>query len=570
MDSSLQNNLKEKYLQINSENIEENEEHSNKGKYKKKNIFPNFLLKLYNILENDECKDIIQWGENGKYFVVKNIHDFTEKILPKYFKHNNYSSFIRQLNMYDFHKKKSNQNEHLFHHKNFIKGQKDLMKEIKRKSNKKDENMPITSNLLDNIKYTDLVKYSCKNALKDINININNRKSSLSLDEDDSLNKSVHSLIESNKRPYLPYGKYASNLCSMNNEKYLANGLLNCINNVNSNINIDMPIKNSDKKITKQNLNNLLNQLSNKIMVNNQMEKNLEMKMEILSKQNEEFIQKNQKLLDEILSKKDYNKKLEAVICFILDMIMTKPKIKNYPELEHIFLSNDSNKKLKVGNNSLNFNIINNSSPEINILPKNDYKQINGDLEPFQTFLNTYLEKSNKAGLLVEKENNSSSLNSVNSLKTNLICSKDEKDNLFSNSLICKKRKRSNSLNSLLSNLSNGTKIVYSENKNKKKFESDEKLEKIEEKKLDNESFENSDNNIINNIEYNENESNDSFFSLNKSKNLFDLDLIQEENKSDIIDVNKDILNNSQDYLNDVYNRSNIIKDLDVFSDINI
>ena len=568
MDSSLQNNLKEKYLQLINENIEENEEHSNKGKYKKKNIFPNFLLKLYNILENDECKDIIQWGENGKYFVVKNIHDFTEKILPKYFKHSNYSSFIRQLNMYDFHKKKSNQNEHLFHHKNFIKGQKDLMKEIKRKSNKKDENVPIASNPLDNIAYTDLVKYSCKNALKDINININKRKSSLSLDEDDSLNKSMHSLFESNKRPYLPYGKYVSNICCKNNEKYLANGLLNCINNVNSNINIGIPIKNSDKKITKQNLNNLLNQLNNEIMVNNQMEKNLEMKMEILSKQNEEFIQKNQKMLDDILSKKDYNKKLEAVICFILDIIMTKPKIKNYPELENIFLSNDSNKKLKSGNNRLNFNIFNNSSPEINILPKNDYKQINGDLEPFQTFLNRYLEKSNKTGLLGEKENNISSLNNANSLKTNLICCKDEKDNLFSNSLICKKRKRSNSLNSLLSDLSNGTKIVYSENKNKKNFESNEKLEKIEEKKLENESFDNSDNSIINNIEYNENE-NDSFFSSNKSKNLFDLDLTQEENKTDIIDINKDILNNSQEYFNDVYNRSNIIKDNDVFSDIN-
>jgi hypothetical protein len=95
-----------------------------------------------------------------------------------------------------------------------------------------------------------------------------------------------------------------------------------------------------------------------------------------------------------------------------------------------------------------------------------------------------------------------------------------------------------------------------------------EKKEKIEEKKLENESFDNSDNSIFNNIEYNENE-NDSFFSLNKSKNLFDLDLTQEENKKDIIDINKDILNNSQEYFNDVYNRSNIIKDNDVFSDIN-
>jgi hypothetical protein len=91
---------------------------------------------------------------------------------------------------------------------------------------------------------------------------------------------------------------------------------------------------------------------------------------------------------------------------------------------------------------------------------------------------------------------------------------------------------------------------------------------KLKKKKLENESFDNSDNSIFNNIEYNENE-NDSFFSLNKSKNLFDLDLTQEENKKDIIDINKDILNNSQEYFNDVYNRSNIIKDNDVFSDIN-
>ena len=38
--------------------------------------------------------------------------------------------------MYDFHKKKSRQNEHIFHHKNFIKNQKELMKLIKRKSKK--------------------------------------------------------------------------------------------------------------------------------------------------------------------------------------------------------------------------------------------------------------------------------------------------------------------------------------------------------------------------------------------------------------------------------------------------
>ena len=106
MDSNNKNNnsLKTKNDIIES-NIE-NEEQFHSEKYKKKSECPNFLLKLYQILENEQYKDIISWGEDGTYFIVKNLHDFTENILPKYYKHNNYSSFIRQLNMYDFHKKK--------------------------------------------------------------------------------------------------------------------------------------------------------------------------------------------------------------------------------------------------------------------------------------------------------------------------------------------------------------------------------------------------------------------------------------------------------------------------------
>ena len=127
---------------LNKDNKEENKvetqkkDNFQKDKYKKKGEYPNFLLKLYQILDNESYKDIIHWTEDGKYFIISNLHDFTEMILPKYYKHNNYSSFIRQLNMYDFHKKKSGQNEHVFHHQNFIRNRKDLLKLIKRKSKK--------------------------------------------------------------------------------------------------------------------------------------------------------------------------------------------------------------------------------------------------------------------------------------------------------------------------------------------------------------------------------------------------------------------------------------------------
>lgn len=77
------------------ESIEINE---NEGsRLSKKLIMPNFLLKLYQILETNEYRDVIEWGENGKFFVVKNLNEFTDKVCPKFFKHNNFSSFVRQV-----------------------------------------------------------------------------------------------------------------------------------------------------------------------------------------------------------------------------------------------------------------------------------------------------------------------------------------------------------------------------------------------------------------------------------------------------------------------------------------
>lgn len=60
---------------------------------------PNFLLKLYNILDTQEYADIIQWDPTGKMVIMKKINEFTERILPLYFKHNNYSSFVRQVSI---------------------------------------------------------------------------------------------------------------------------------------------------------------------------------------------------------------------------------------------------------------------------------------------------------------------------------------------------------------------------------------------------------------------------------------------------------------------------------------
>ena len=65
---------------------------------------PLFLLKLVDLLDNSDNKQYVQWSANGKSFIVLNQEGFSKNVLPKYFKHNQLSSFTRQLNLYGFRK----------------------------------------------------------------------------------------------------------------------------------------------------------------------------------------------------------------------------------------------------------------------------------------------------------------------------------------------------------------------------------------------------------------------------------------------------------------------------------
>jgi len=95
---------------------------------------PAFLQKTYDFLDVPEYNNLICWNKEGNAFIVKNISGFADEVLPKYFKHNNFASFVRQLNMYDFHKIRHEDNENEFRHKFFKRGQRNLLSQIKRKS----------------------------------------------------------------------------------------------------------------------------------------------------------------------------------------------------------------------------------------------------------------------------------------------------------------------------------------------------------------------------------------------------------------------------------------------------
>lgn len=95
---------------------------------------PCFIRKTYKILEDPRCSDVISWTEEGNAIIIKNPVEFAQTILPVNFKHNNLNSFIRQLNMYDFHKKKTPDGEHVYYHDLFQRGKKYLLKNIRRKN----------------------------------------------------------------------------------------------------------------------------------------------------------------------------------------------------------------------------------------------------------------------------------------------------------------------------------------------------------------------------------------------------------------------------------------------------
>ncbi|KAI7887027.1 hypothetical protein K492DRAFT_121781 [Lichtheimia hyalospora FSU 10163] len=108
-----------------------------------------FVHKLYSLVNDPRYQHLIEWDCSGLSFLVRNVMEFSREVLPKHFKHSNFSSFIRQLNMqyshrYGFCKVNKSPRGHRslvderqvweFSHSSFIRGRPELVDSIRRKT----------------------------------------------------------------------------------------------------------------------------------------------------------------------------------------------------------------------------------------------------------------------------------------------------------------------------------------------------------------------------------------------------------------------------------------------------
>jgi len=115
---------------------------------------PIFLRKTYHMI--DTCDPSIATWSKDVSFVVKDPERFASEIIGQFFKHNNFSSFVRQLNFYGFRKIKYdplrirpdaektteeiNESKYWkFRHEKFQEGRPELLSEIKKTNNVNNE-----------------------------------------------------------------------------------------------------------------------------------------------------------------------------------------------------------------------------------------------------------------------------------------------------------------------------------------------------------------------------------------------------------------------------------------------
>ncbi|CAB1112519.1 unnamed protein product [Ectocarpus sp. CCAP 1310/34] len=86
---------------------------------------------LYDLL-NKESPSIVMWTSTGTAFGIRDMASFRQDVLTCYFKHNKFSSFQRQLNLYGFRKVVKGRESGCYMHPSFLRDSPEKLTEVKR------------------------------------------------------------------------------------------------------------------------------------------------------------------------------------------------------------------------------------------------------------------------------------------------------------------------------------------------------------------------------------------------------------------------------------------------------
>ena len=95
---------------------------------------------LVQMVSDPSTDHIVRWTDDGSAFLVLDEFAFAKQLLPLYFRHKNFSSFIRQLNFYNFQKRGVDGKYIRLQHPYFKRNQLHLLQLIKRKSTHETQN----------------------------------------------------------------------------------------------------------------------------------------------------------------------------------------------------------------------------------------------------------------------------------------------------------------------------------------------------------------------------------------------------------------------------------------------
>mmetsp|Transcript_17605 Transcript_17605/g.35838 ORF Transcript_17605/g.35838 Transcript_17605/m.35838 type:complete len:501 (-) Transcript_17605:226-1728(-) len=93
---------------------------------------PTFPAKMHAILTNPALQDVVAWAPHGRSWRILKPRDFEVNVLPRYFEHSKFSSFVRQANGWGFRRLAQGRDRNAYYHEYFLRSMPWLCKKMRR------------------------------------------------------------------------------------------------------------------------------------------------------------------------------------------------------------------------------------------------------------------------------------------------------------------------------------------------------------------------------------------------------------------------------------------------------